>query len=316
MFAHSFVLSGLLFIAASTVPTTTKSLLPEPGICGISVAERIAGGKITAVNAYPWTALIGKYTPELPRPIYFRCGGSLISNQFVLTAAHCFERPDEHNILVRLGEWDIESELDCYRNVCADKPIEYLVKDYLLHENYDEDWEFNDIALIRLPTPVNFTEFISPVCLPLTEDLQGHPNVGRVFTVIGWGDTENEAEESTLYGSRYKKETNIVVTDSERCYFGRPMLVSEFCVENNTNSLSCSGDSGGSVVAAENDGYWYQYGIVSQGTYCNEQEDQPTDQYVRLSYYITWIMDAMTQLDDTTMMNLRWKFLASSNNSY
>lgn len=93
--------------------------------------------------------------------------------------------------MVRLGEWDIESEVDCDGNICSDKPIDFDIDIYMRHERYyDLEQTHNDIALLKLPRPVSYTEFISPVCLPLSEDLQDQLKIGRIFTVIGWGHTE------------------------------------------------------------------------------------------------------------------------------
>lgn len=96
--------------------------------------------------------------------------------------------------MVRLGEWDIESEVDCDENICSDKPMEFDIEIYMWHESYDPNQNFNDIALLKLPRPVSFSEFISPVCLPLSEDLQDQLKIGRIFTVIGWGVTEKGSD--------------------------------------------------------------------------------------------------------------------------
>lgn len=101
-----------------------------------------------------------------------------------------------------------------------------------------------------------------------------------------------------MYGSRYKKETKVPVTDSERCRKRRLITSSEFCAENSTDSQSCTGDSGGPVVAAENDGYWYQYGIVSQGSRCGGKPAYGV--YVRVSSFLPWIIRTMRQLGDTS----------------
>ncbi|XP_065073861.1 serine protease 7-like [Ochlerotatus camptorhynchus] len=310
MTALSFILVGMLFTAASPFPTTTDernyTTLPEPGICGISVADRIIGGKKTAINAYPWAALMGVPASASPREIQFLCGGSLISEQFVLSAAHCFILidPDVHDIVVRLGEWDIESDVDCIGIICADKPMDFYIELYQLHESFDPAWNLNDVALMKLPRPVGFTEFISPVCLPLSEDLQEKPKIGRIFTVIGWGNTGRVADKTPFYGSRYKKETRIPVTDSETCGSYRTISSSEFCAENSTDSQSCKGDSGGPVVAAENDGYWYQYGIVSWGSPCGGMFGNGNESafgvFVRVSSFLPWIMKTMRQLGDTS----------------
>lgn len=268
--------------------------LPKPGVCGVNLADRILGGNKTALNAYPWTALL-VIEPRTGGSESFGCGGSLISDRFVLTAAHCFrEIPDwAHVVRVRFGEWDLKSEEDCNDdNLCTDKPVDVDVGSHVVHEDYDSKNLHNDIALIKLAKPVNFTEFISPICLPLTADLQNQADEGKQFTVIGWGTTERGQEVPGVYGSRYKLEVDLPGVGSETCRVAYPNLKdSELCAGGEAGKDSCQGDSGGCLVAPEIDGYWYQYGVVSWGRGCGNQGIPGI--YARVSSFIDWIMKNM-----------------------
>lgn len=69
------------------------SSLPEPGTCGVDFSDRIYGGTITTPKAYPWTAIL-VYRLNRLKDLYW-CGGSLISDRYVLTAAHCVNSLNE-----------------------------------------------------------------------------------------------------------------------------------------------------------------------------------------------------------------------------
>ncbi|XP_062550361.1 CLIP domain-containing serine protease B4-like [Armigeres subalbatus] len=275
--------------------------LPEPGTCGVSLADRIRGGNKTALNAYPWAALFGvKFVGDTTGRIQFICGASLISDRYVLTAGHCFKSivPEEHRVVIRLGEWDIESEPDCVEEFCSDKAEDYEIETYRRHENYTSDPTHNDLALIKLPRKVSFTEFVSPVCLPLSEQLRNQSEVGKIFTAVGWGTTDREVGKPGFYKSRFKLEVDLPGVYWEACRELVPRLwPSEFCAGNGTDEQTCKGDSGGAVVAPESDGNWYQYGIVSYGFACGVG---PFSMYARVSSFLPWIMENLSEMDKDT----------------
>ncbi|EAT41823.1 AAEL006568-PB [Aedes aegypti] len=280
--------------ADETESSTVKHSLPKPGVCGTNLADRILGGNKTALNAYPWTALLVT-EPRTGGSESFGCGGSLISDWFVLTAGHCFrELPDwAHVVRVRLGEWDLESDPDCNdENICNDKHLDVNVGSYVVHEDYDSKNLHNDVALIKLAKVVSFTEYISPVCLPLAENLRNQSERGKIFTVIGWGTTERGQEAPGVYGSRYKLEVEVPGVDLGTCRESYPQLLdSEMCAGGETGKDSCQGDSGGCLVAPETDGYWYQYGVVSWGYGCGS-EGLP-GVYARVISFMDWIEENM-----------------------
>ena len=75
-----------------------STALPQPGVCGVSLADRIVGGTRTAINAYPWASLLMAQHKQGGQAIPF-CGASLISDRFVLSAAHCFPEPTDSFIM-------------------------------------------------------------------------------------------------------------------------------------------------------------------------------------------------------------------------
>lgn len=93
---------------------------------------------------------------------------------------------------VRLGEWDLENEIDCMDGDCADAPVNMGLEKIIVHEDYDAENKshYHDIALIRFTRDVNVTSFISPVCLPIDDKQRTRDNVGTKGWAVGWGKTE------------------------------------------------------------------------------------------------------------------------------
>lgn len=124
---------------------------------------------------------------------YTACAGSLISRQYVLTAAHCI--PQRIGIFelshVRLGDWDTSTNPDTesYNNedFQNDPFIDVAIDEIIVHENYNATSIRNDIALLRLSEPVALTRFIRPICLPLDDGIRNLDLTGRSLDVAGWG---------------------------------------------------------------------------------------------------------------------------------
>ncbi|RZC14238.1 uncharacterized protein BDFB_008011, partial [Asbolus verrucosus] len=144
-----------------------SSLLPDSKNCGIYEEDRMYRGEDAAEDEYPWNALLKYKTEDGKKEFY--CAGVLISERYILTAAHCVKGrnlPNNTKLLsVRLGEDNIETNPDCYYigfawRQCLDPSIDVPVEQAIVHEDYDPEDpnQYHDIALLRLQSKVLFNE--------------------------------------------------------------------------------------------------------------------------------------------------------------
>ncbi|CAG7786563.1 unnamed protein product, partial [Allacma fusca] len=133
------------------------SLYRPPLIPSSCVQSYIVQNKdsITRPHAYPWMAVL---VNRQNQPF---CGGSLIDNYHILTAAHCLDQivfpSDIQKVKVYLGAHDLEIGNPNQRRVNISKVIK--------HRDYNRQTWLNDIAMLRLETPVMFSKYLYPVCL-------------------------------------------------------------------------------------------------------------------------------------------------------
>ncbi|KAG7175805.1 Serine protease grass-like [Homarus americanus] len=132
------------------------------------------------------------------------CGGALINNHYIVTAAHCVH-PDftYANKLekIRLGEHNLNQNPDCVdvegKKVCSAPVEEYTSQEVTIHPNFTRRGVYetvsDDIALIRLDREVVFSETIHPICLPAVDE-----KPPQLATVAGWGSTEDGQDENIL----------------------------------------------------------------------------------------------------------------------
>ncbi|EDV94551.1 GH19111 [Drosophila grimshawi] len=278
------------------MPTRYSSLLPQVPNCGDNFGNRVLGGVDTDKKEFPWLALLAYTKPN--NVIGHHCGGSLINNRYVLTAAHCaLAIPNTWRLTgVRLGEWDTSMNPDCIqerngRRDCNDPYVDVPVSQIIAHPQYPvtEKDQHHDIALLRLRNAVTFTASISPVCLPRLPEHQNNLFLGRQMIVAGWGRTETNAT------STVKQKAQIESVSASACarrYSPRRTLIpNQLCAGGVEGIDSCNGDSGGPLVLeeiTEGFGNYFLTGIVSFGPTPCGLAGWP-GVYTLVSAYIEWI---------------------------
>lgn len=275
------------------------NLLPQT--CGyLDVSKKIVFGENADLNEFPWMALL-QYKSE--KGLAYRCGGTIIHKNYILTAAHCLAELKSGSSLVgvRVGEYSIENENDCEVRRDGSKkcnpPVQDLkIEDIIPHPQFGgkQGFNVNDIGLIRVSTINLEVENARPVCLPLgiVRD-RSFKNV----VVTGWG----VADLRTGKSSDILQRVSLPVADKTTCVnaykdAGIPLANTQLCAGGDSEKDSCSGDSGGPMVVPAllgDDNFVYvQQGIVSYGPrYCGTRGYPGV--YTQVKYYMDWILDTI-----------------------
>ena len=233
----------------------------------------IIGGREAQPGAYPWqVALVSHLQPNAYEGQF--CGGSLIAEDWVLTAAHCTEGAEASMIDVLVGAHRL-----------SDSGVRIAGAQIIPHPDYDPTELDNDLALIRLSTPVTYTP------ISMYEAISGTSELDYLrATVIGWG-----AKSSTGWTFEYPdalREVSLPLVDNVRCgrnvYFAT-ITDNMLCAGYETLTMgACYGDSGGPLMVQQPDASWKQIGIVSWGP-SGCVASGMYDVFTRVSRYTEWI---------------------------
>lgn len=246
--------------------------LPEVNIncdCGHSnegISNRIVGGVLATPHIFPWVAAIFDRGS-------LHCGGALINDRYILTAGHCIFKTKKKHLTIGLGLHDVK-KTDTGLLLAPDKLI--------LHEDFTSDalHDYNDIALIKLTDPVQFTDDIRPICLPI----KGSDYEGRTVKVSGWGRVKSDGG-----SSRYLRQANLRSMPYESCKrtkIGSHLDDKMICAYAQDVD-ACQGDSGGPLIFQRPNEKYETIGIVSWGMGCAQRGFPGV--YVKLTDYLDWI---------------------------
>jgi secreted trypsin-like serine protease len=216
------------------------------------VVPQIVGGIEATPNEFPWQILL-TYSG-----LSASCGGSVIHESWILTAAHCVygENPAWRTVVAGIHD----------RTSDASNP--YLqrrsVKRIIVHPNYNNSTLDYDIALLELSTPLTLNSQVAPIYLAGASDASLY-NPSTVFTVSGWGHTSYNGSAAIKL-----RKVNVPVVSSATCD-GVYGTITErmFCAGNFAvgGVDSCQGDSGGPIFKNDS-GVYKLTGVVSSGTGC------------------------------------------------
>ncbi|NXO65341.1 PRS55 protease, partial [Phainopepla nitens] len=200
---------------------------------------------------FPWLVSIRSQGQHI-------CGGTIISALWILTAAHCFAEELPPDLMVAAGGVDLSVPLE-------DSNPDSLI----LHEEFNRTSLENDIALILLSSPIEFSKEKAPICLPFVGDV----DTWQHCWAAGWENT-SAALLILLFSfpaaAHVLQKTQMKLISREKCLKQFPHLVgSMMCAEaeqGGGGGGGCQVDSGGPLVCSySNTMKWFQVGIVSGG---------------------------------------------------
>ncbi|XP_041801284.1 chymotrypsin-like elastase family member 2A isoform X1 [Chelmon rostratus] len=241
------------------------------------ILTRVVGGHDVRENSWPWQVSL-QY--QSGNSFYHTCGGTLISNQWVLTAAHCISSSRTYRVYLGKHSLDTNNEAGSI----AISPAKIIV-----HENWDSYRIRNDIALIKLSTPVTFSNTIMAACLPNSGDIL--PNHAPCY-VTGWGRLWTGGPIADNL-----QQALLPVVDHATCsrydWWGSQVTESMVCAGGDGQLASCNGDSGGPLNCQNPDGSWDVHGVVSFGSGLGCNYPKKPSVFTRVSAYISWINNVM-----------------------
>ncbi|XP_074085430.1 transmembrane protease serine 11A isoform X2 [Macrotis lagotis] len=231
-----------------------------------TIINRIVGGEMAPKFAWPWQA-------SLQHNNIHQCGATLISNTWLVTAAHCFKNyPSPRGWTVSFGT-TIEPPL-----------MKRSIKRIIVHERYRSPAREYDIAVVQFSPKVTFTDDIRRICLPDASDY--FPPTSTVY-ITGFG--------ALSYGGPSQndlQQASVEIISNEICkqphVYGKEITFGMFCAGFLEGIYdACRGDSGGPLVVKDSKDTWYLIGIVSWGDNCGRQNKPGV--YTQITYYRKWI---------------------------
>ncbi|KAM4621615.1 coagulation factor IXa [Polymixia lowei] len=249
--------------------------------------KRIVGGEVVIPGEIPWqVALIAQPSGQL------FCGGSILNEQWVVTAAHCLVE-GQGSFNIRVGEHNI------YINEGTEQDHEVL--EQYMHPRYDAEVSMynHDIALLRLKTPINFSTTARPICLGPKDFTEALVKEGSAATVSGWGRTRFQGSTAEAL-----QKVEVPFTQRTECKDSSSARITRymFCAGYHDEAKdSCQGDSGGPHANRFHD-TWFLTGIVSWGEECAKEGKYGV--YTRVSHYYRWIHHIMGSTDRRLAVDL------------
>ncbi|XP_046541483.1 ovochymase-2 [Equus quagga] len=264
-------------------PTCGQSLVKARPQNYFNIFSRIVGGSQVEKGSYPWQVSLKRRQKHI-------CGGTIISPQWVITAAHCVaNRNIALTLNVTAGEYDL--------NHTEPGEQTLTIETIIVHPHFSTKKPMDyDIALLKMTGAFNFGQFVQPVCLPEPGE---RFEAGFICTTAGWGRL---TEDGIL--SQVLQEVNLPILTQEECVAAlltlkKPISGQTFLCTGfpDGGRDACQGDSGGSLMCRNKKGAWTLAGVTSWGLGCGrgwrnnvQKDDQGSPGiFTDLSKVLPWV---------------------------
>ncbi|XP_003790665.1 transmembrane protease serine 12 [Otolemur garnettii] len=243
---------------------------------------RIIGGTEVQAGVWPWiVSLQVKYG----RFLVHICGGSLVRDRWVLTAAHCTK--DSRDPLMWRA---VMGTNKIHGNHARTKKIR--IKAIIIHPHFILESYVNDIALFHLKKAVQYNNYIQPICLPF--DVFQNLDQNTTCFISGWGRTKEEGNVSSILQEAQVHYISRTFCNSERSYAGIIPHTSFCAGDENGDFDTCRGDSGGPLMCyLPEQKRFFAMGITSFGHGCGRRNFPGI--YSGPSFFQKWLTDHFSQ---------------------
>merc|ERR1712227_864699 len=241
-------------------------------LLGVCVADRVPsiinGEDVDYPGKYAWQISLQMYGSHI-------CGGSIVSEHWIMTAGHCVDAAASEMSVV-VGLHDMRQRYG--------SPHRHSIKKIHRHASYGVGHGVtpHDIAMIRLNNPITFNEHVQPIPI----DTEGDFDSSSECVITGWGYT---IEGRYFVNPTVLQEAHTsIITNSEcKMYWGsRSIYPGQVCLLNGQTG-GCMGDSGGPLACRNGNGDWHLVGVTSWGS--AQCDIGMPSVYTRLSYFRQWI---------------------------
>ncbi|XP_053664670.1 CLIP domain-containing serine protease B15-like [Anopheles marshallii] len=285
--------SGCLIMLASAV-LVLQSSAQRCGQVQVLKQGLIFGGTASTPGIWPWHVALF-HRESITRTSY-KCGGTIINRDTILTAYHCVvenQRPIAAGRLVaRAGVFD----LDVGGNTMQENRVFDIISPAGASARTFDD----DIAILKMQTQFTYNDYVQPICIRSVPQDIGQL-VGAFGTVVGWGWTENNSTSAEL------RQANIPVASAEDCLasdrnlFSQVLTTKVYCAGSRNGTSSCNGDSGGGMFFRMS-GYWFMRGITSFSS-VNDNQSGICNSYGYVGYtdvakYLDWMRAQGVRFED------------------
>ncbi|XP_053695286.1 polyserase-2-like [Sabethes cyaneus] len=264
------------------------------GSCGQKKAiaqEFVAHGYRALAGSWPWH---GAMFVRMQRASSYECGVTVLTEQFVITAAHCtFDQSERQRlpasrVFIKLGV----TNLDATEKHAQQHNVDRIIR----HEGYDEITFEDDVALMKLYTEITYSTHVQPICL-WPGDRSLNKIVNQIGYIAGWGYDENYGLPKDLNEATMPIVSRKDCLDSDSDHYSKLLHAGKtFCAGYGNGTLAGPGDSGGGLFLRVGT-HWVLRGIVSNGKTDPNTLKIISSSYLVLmdaAYYIDWIQSHVT----------------------
>ncbi|XP_060656762.1 serine protease nudel [Drosophila nasuta] len=240
---------------------------------------RIVGGSYASPMQWPFVVAIY-------RDGKFHCGGTIYTERWIISAAHCVINFVKYHYEVRAGLLRRTS----YSPATQIHPVSHVV----VHQLYERRSMRNDLSLLRVATPLQFNRWVKPICLPdvgrttFGDDWIWGPEEHTLCTTVGWGAIREKGPSSDPL-------RQVILPIRKRCPDPEDQASEDVCAGDPDGGRdACQGDSGGPLFcrSVNNTDEWYLAGVVSHGNGCARPKEFGV--YTRVALYLDWLELAVT----------------------